>query len=36
MGTFYKPKGRNPKQDITGETQMLWQEDAQCWMLCGQ
>lgn len=28
MGTSYKLKGRNPKKGITGETQVLWQEDA--------
>lgn len=36
MGTSYKPEGRNPKWGITGETQVLWQEDVQCRMLRGQ
>lgn len=31
MQTSYKPK-----QSITGESQVLWQEDAQCWMLHGR
>jgi len=34
MGISDKPEGRNPQRGTTGETQVLWQEEAQCWMLC--